>query len=158
MIFVKAEEKQEHIDAVYTILEECGKDMYEKKGLTHWLKPYPKENIIRDIREKHVFLIKDEETDKFVATITFTIDGDSVYGGKGAVIPSCARKGIGRLFMKYMEEFALEQGIYLVKCDVYDKSQHAIDFVTASGYKKVGEKNTTNFKVFLMEKHLNKGE
>ncbi|MBO5454665.1 MAG: GNAT family N-acetyltransferase [Clostridia bacterium] len=148
-------QNKEHIDAVYSILEICGKDMYEKKGLTHWLKPYPMEFIIRDADEKYVYLA--EKEGKYVATFAITIFDDYIYIGKVGVLPECAKKGIGVECMKFADNFAIENNRFITKVDVYDKSEHAVKFFTKIGYEITGGKDTTNFHVYLMEKHLNGG-
>ena len=154
MEFVKAENSNIHIDSIYSILRSCGMDMYNNKGLTHWLRPYPKESIANDINNKHVFLV--EDNGKFVATFSVYFEYDYLYLGKLAVLPECSGKGIGGKCLEFAENFAIENNVFTVKFDVYDKSTHAIDFYLKRGYVVTGEKPTTNFKVLLMEKHLGK--
>ena len=150
--FIKAEQKNNHIESIYNILYDCGQDMYNSKGLTHWKNPYKTEWIERDISQKDVFLAKEGNT--FVATFSLTTMDSCVYLSKLAVSPEFSGKGLGRQCMAYIEAFAIKKGVTLVKLDVYDKSEGAIAFYKNLGYIVTGEKPTTNFNVLLMEKQL----
>lgn len=150
--FINAENTALHIDSIYNILYKCGQDMYEKKGLTHWKRPYSKECIEKDICNKNVFLVSDDYG--YVATFTVTLSDEDLYLSKLAVLPEYAGKGIGKLCMNYIERYAKERNISLMKLDVYDKSESAIGFYKGLGFSVTGKKPTTNFVVLLMEKRI----
>jgi len=151
--FCKAFDNDECVEHIQQILLSCGNDMYEKHGLTHWLRPYSKENIKNDILCKNVFVVKDDT--EYIATFTvMQCKEDCIYVSKLAVKPECAGQGIGRQCMDFIEKFALERNIHSLRLDVYDKSRHAIDFYLKQNFSVTGERPTTNFRVLLMEKIL----
>lgn len=150
--FVRAENNPLHIDNIYKVLQECGQDMYKTKGLTHWLRPYPKDRIKEDIKTKFVFVVYNDN--EFVATFTLIVSDRDICICKLAVSPGSSGKGIGKKCMQYIEEFARVRNINILKLDVYDKSARAISFYEKLGFIVTGQKPTTNFTVLLMEKHL----
>lgn len=152
MEIIRAERNVAVIEAIYYILEACGKDMYEKNGLIHWLNPYPKENIEADIKNKSVFVVMEDE--KYIATFTLACDDDDFYLSKFAVLPEFSGKGIGKKCLEFAESFVLKNSANVLKLDVYDQSRHAIDFYLKNGFVITGEKPTRRFNVLLMEKNL----
>lgn len=142
-----------YAESIQNILLLCGRDMHERNGLTHWLRPYSKENIRNDILNKDVFIVKSDG----INIGTFTLaqnEKDSMYISKLAVVPENSGQGIGRKCMSFIEEYAIGKQAYVLKLDVYDKSLHAIDFYIKWGFIVTGERPTTNFRVLLMEKNL----
>lgn len=159
--FIKLTEKDDiYYQEVYEILKKCGKDMYEKDNLSHWLKPYPIINIKEDVKTKSVFIVKNEEytvatfmlSDK--KSIFFNDDEKFIYLSKFAVLPDMAGAGIGTRCIKYIEELVRENNFLGIRLDVYNKSQKAIDFYIKNGFTKLFESPTKHFRVVCMEKRV----
>ena len=163
MEFIKIKEKNPHlIDVVYSILKSSGAYMVETFGLMHWSKPYSKENITRDIENKDVYIVKND--DKYIATFMLSEDTsyyfqeipdeNAVYLSKLAVNPNIVNSGIGTACINYMEEVCKKNNKTRIRLDVYDKSLQAVNFYIKMGYKELFVKDTTNFRVICMEKEL----
>lgn len=152
------------VSEVYEIIKVCGEHMYKEQGLAHWRSPYPIEAIKENCKEREVFLVKDLDTDTYVHTfqlelISKFIDANEVpiaIINKFATIPTVAGKGIGKLSMDYIEEFCSNKGVSKIDLDVYDKSDHAVQFYKKRGFIITGSRPTRHFTVYLMEKRLEK--
>lgn len=55
------EEDHTYQQEVFEILKKCGRDMYEKDSLTHWLEPYSLAKIKEDTKGKSVFIVKNKD-------------------------------------------------------------------------------------------------
>ena len=143
------------IKQVYNILKDCGKDMHINQNLVHWLTPYPIESISKDCNDKFVFLVKKDF--EAIATFTLSKDEEGVLLSKFAVSPKMAHQGIGKLCLKYIEDWCRKQAFDAPKkihLDVYDKSLFAVRFYEKNGFKTTGKRPTRNFEVLLMEKNV----
>ncbi|BCB40348.1 hypothetical protein BCJMU51_5264 [Bacillus cereus] len=150
---------------VYNIIKRSGEYMFRKQGLTHWKNPYPIEAIKKNCEEREVFLIKD--LDKHVYVHTFQLEYSShssnpqideekikITINKFATIPEAEGKGIGKKSINYIEEYCRNKGISKISLDVYEKSDHAVQFYKKRGFVFTGSRSTRYFKVYLMEKCL----
>lgn len=160
-----SENDEEKIHEVYEIIRLSGQDMFFNQGLLHWKKPYPIEFIRNDCVEKHVFLAKDLGSNTYVHTfqldfMTQISNGErkdqvkAVSINKFATLPSFSGKGIGKKSFNHIEKTCLKQGISKIVLEVYDKSEHAIQFYKKRGFRVIGERPTRNFTVLEMEKHI----
>ena len=136
------------------ILNECGKDMARKYNLHHWENPMLKTMIIvvLCLLKNKVYLVKYDG----LAEATFQLKSgeDELFFEKLAVNPISGNKGYGSFCMKAIEKKAEQLGKHKVRMEVYDQSQHAIDFYLAKGYSKVGETHTLKYNSLIMEKEL----
>ena len=141
------------INKVVYILGCCGKDMYEKYGLNHWNNSWFKNFVIvcLCILKNNVYLVHDNEKNP-IATFQTKIKGNSLNLQKLATNPHYAGKGIGSFCMNEAEKYAIDNNCSRVCLEVYDKSQHAIDFYIHRNYKIVGKTNTLKYTELLMEK------
>ena len=142
----------EDIKVVYQILKNCGEDMYEKYGLTHWKIPYPFERLINDCATKEVYGVI--SNGKIIATYQMAYENQSANLTKFAVLPSCSGRGIGSACIKHMEDICRQKGLNAITLDVYNKSIHAIEFYKKNGFIAVGSASTRNFTVTLREKQI----
>ena len=76
MDVIKINGDPHEIEAVYGILKAAGDYMVQAFGLMHWAKPYSRENIQRDCKEKDVYVVRADG--KYVATFTLS-DRTSYY-------------------------------------------------------------------------------
>jgi ribosomal protein S18 acetylase RimI-like enzyme len=158
------------ISEIYEIIKGSGEYMFKQHGLVHWRTPYPREAIKKNCEEREVFLAKDIDTNKYVHTFQLEFIGDKTKThinknnnksewniatiNKFATLPKAAGKGIGKMSMVYIEEYCQKKGISNISLDVYEKSEHAIEFYKNRGFIVTGSKPTRHFTVWLMEKQL----
>lgn len=136
------------------ILNSCGRDMGIKYGLHHWDNPMIKTLVIVGVCliKNTIYLV--EDNGKEVATFQVKKKNDVLFFEKLAVMPSVGGKGYGSFCMKSIEKIAKESGLSKVQMEVYDKSQHAIDFYFHLGYKQVGKTETLKYTDVVMEKDI----
>lgn len=136
------------------ILFDCGKNM-ANDGLNHWNNGMVKTLLISVYSSfgNNVYIVRDNENN-CVATFQTKISNESLHFAKLATKPSCSGKGIGSFCIKIIEKYAIESGCKKINLEVYDKSQHAIEFYMHKGYKKCGETRTFKYTEILMEKNL----
>lgn len=151
-IFVKSTDKK-YISEIYKIIFQCGLNM-AKKGLYHWLKPYPKSSIRKDCDSKIVVLVKNMESGEYTSTFQMYINDGGLYVRKIATSPKNESKGIGQSNMQYMENYAIQQGCSKICLDVYKKSTRAVSFYIKYGFKITGETKSHFFSEYIMEKDL----
>ena len=143
-----------HFLSVAKILNRCGKDMAEKYGLHHWDNSMIKSCIIVLLcaMKNKIYLVLDGK--KKIATFQTKKIGGVLFFEKLAVIPEVSGKGYGSQCLKLIESQAKELGCHQVCMEVYDQSEHAINFYTHKGYTRVGETGTLRYTNLVMEKKL----
>jgi GNAT superfamily N-acetyltransferase len=151
--------ESDKIRVVYEIIKLCGEDMFHRLGLFHWKNPYPIEDIMKNCIEADVYLIKDKQINQYVHTfhlkfIIANIDEHTAIISKFATLPQFAGKGIGKLSLEFIENICKNKGVKKLSLDVYEKSEHAINFYKNNDFEIVGTKHTKHFKVYIMEKQL----
>lgn len=155
------------VSEIFEIIKVSGEHMFKEQGLVHWRTPYPKEFIRKNCDDREAFLVKDMDTNKYVHTFQLEFNDfpktliDSNKNemqvasiNKFATIPKVAGKGIGKKSMDYIEEYCRKKGVSEISLDVYDKSEHAIQFYKKRGFEVTGSKQTKHFTVYLMGKKL----
>lgn len=149
---------EEKIDEIYKIIKLSGENMFKTQNLTHWKTPYPKDSIKLDCENREVFLIKDIELNIYVHTFQLeftTVENEKIaYINKFATLPNASGKGIGKKSIKFIEEYCRDKEVYKIVLDVYDKSDHAIQFYKNRGFSITSSKPTKHFSVYIMEKIL----
>lgn len=137
---------------VAKILNRCGKDMSNKYGLHHWDNPMIKSCVIvfLCLLKNQIYLVLDAGTS--VATFQIKVLDDVLFFEKLAVAPNVSGKGYGSYCMKLIEKRAIKLGLKKVRMEVYDQSEHAIDFYKHKGYSQVGETGTLKYTDLVMEK------
>lgn len=137
---------------VAKILNRCGKDMSNKYGLHHWDNPMIKSCVIvfLCLLKNQIYLVLDAGTP--VATFQIKVLDDALFFEKLAVVPNVSGKGYGSYCMKLIEKRAIKLGLKKVRMEVYDQSEHAIDFYKHKGYSQVGETGTLKYTDLVMEK------
>ena len=140
------------------ILKKCGDDMYAKYNLTHWKNSYFKTLLIvfYTALKNDVYVCVNKNEGATVATFQTRRLKDTVCFSKLAVMPNSSGKGIGSFCLEQIEEMTKKEGIYTLKCEVYDKSIHARNFYISRGYKEVGNVNTLKYNELILEKKLKK--
>lgn len=148
---------QKYIDEIFKILQKSGEYMFREKGLTHWLKPYSKKNIKNDTINRKVYLVKNISNGDYVCTFQLEskrgTDGEErIEINKFSTSPKQIGKGIGTRALTFIEDNLTNSRKNVLILEVYEKSIDAIKFYEAKGFKRVGSRQTTNFRVILMKK------
>lgn len=135
------------------ILGCCGKDMSEKYGLNHWNNIWLKNFAIvcLCVLKNKIYLVYNLSGEA-VATFQTKKIGSSLRFQKLATNPQFSGQGIVSVCIKAIEDMAKEEKCSKVCLEVYDKSQHAIDFYGHRGYKICGNSNTIKYNELLMKK------
>ena len=142
------------ICSVAKILNECGKDMGLKYNLHHWDNLYLKSLLIvlLCIMKNEIYVVSDGKKD--IATFQVKCMGNALHFEKLGVRPAAAGAGYGSYCMNLIENMAKKKTINKVKMEVYDKSNHAIQFYEKRGYRKIGTDGTLKYTELVMEKEL----
>lgn len=135
------------------ILYRCGKHMAKEQALHHWDNSWLKTWVVVMLcaLKNEIYLVKNQEGTAVATFQTKTI-GDSLHFGKLATDPDQAGKGVGSFCMATIERLARQRGCKCVRCEVYDKSEHAIAFYTQKNYRVTGECNSIKYRQLKMEK------
>lgn len=141
--------------SVSNILYDCGKDMAIKYNLHHWDNGKTKSFLVAVYTSlrSNTFLVEDNNRN-CVATFQTKKIEDVLHFSKLATKPNYAGKGIGSFCMSEIEKKAVESLCKKVSMEVYDKSQHAIDFYLHKGYEKCGEVKTLKYTEIKMQKGI----
>ncbi len=145
-------ENEDALISIQNILKACGEDMFNRLGLEHWKNPYPIDAIRKNAAEREVYLIYDDGNE--VGTLQLYEENGKLVLAKLGVLPECSGKGIGSLALRFMEERAGRLGLNTLYLDVYDKSEHAVNFYLHHGFEIKGLAPTRRFSVYLMEKKI----
>ena len=126
--------------------------MASKYDLHHWDNFYLKTLAIVCIcwLKNNIYLVSNGSNK--IATFQTRKDGDVLKFFKLATVPDCMGKGIGSFCLKEIENIALSLGCKEVSCDVYDKSEHALNFYLHKGYTVCGTKETLKYKELELKK------
>jgi len=137
---------------LYTILTECGLDMRNRLGLTHWVPAYPRRLFEKEVTKGEVNSVEEHGSGKTVATFTasrkappyldlslWDMGGEpSLYLTRLAVLPHLQRRGIGRECVATVERFALDLDCRSIRLDVTERHEELLDWYLHLGYREVG--------------------
>lgn len=143
------------LSSIAKIFFQCGKDMANRYNLHHWDNSMIKSFAIAlyCALKNEVYIVTDL-TDKVIATFQIKKKDDYLFFEKLAVDPSFSNKGVGTFCLQTIERLSKDKGIKSIRMDVYDKSQHAIDFYLHKGFIVVGKENTLKYTNLIMEKRI----
>ena len=154
------------IEPVYKILKLCGQDMKFKLGLTHWYPSYPIELLSKDVEERSVYAVSENEY--IIATFTIGTqpleyyykklwkypEQQAMYVSHLAVLPELQRKGIGSWCMKNIENIAVDSGCAAIRLDAYEKYEQLLEFYRRLGYERRMIVEFQKLKLVCLEKIL----
>lgn len=146
MNFRLANEKD--IDNICRILKNLISKKY--KGL-NWDEEYPnREIIIRDIREKELFVL--ENNNGIVGSVVLNSIGEEAYDDLNwksempqiyvhrlFVNPEIKGKGYGKALMEACREYLLTKGYRSIRLDTFSENESAQSFYEKQGFEKVGQ-------------------
>ena len=149
MDIVKAAE-QDAI-SIMSLITECI-DAMEKQGIFMWNKHYPNlETIETDIKNGDAYVLRDdshcvayvainEQQSPEYDQIKWSTDGRKVLViHRLSVHPAQQGKGIGRMFMKFIEEYAVQNQYSCIRLDAYSENAGALRLYDKMGYKRLGQ-------------------
>lgn len=142
---------------VSDILYECGKYMAEKYNLHHWDNSHIKNWIIIILcaLKNNIYLVYNDNKVP-VATFQTRKTDQSYLFQKLATSPKFAGGGIGTFCLNEIERQAKNEGCYELICEVYDKSEHAMDFYKNRGYIVYGTSGTLKYTEYKLKKSIEK--
>lgn len=141
---------------VSEIIRQCGNDMFEKYGLKHWLNSKIKTFLIVlyvATKERRKIYSVSKHND-IIATYQACKVGNSYKFGKFAVSPTMNGMGVGSECIQIMTLQALKFGCSFLECEVYCKSEHALNFYLKRGFRRNGEINTLKYKELKLIKDI----
>ena len=137
---------------VHDILRQCGEDMKERFGLTHWIPAYPLHLLRQSAQEKRVYVVCD--TEQAIATFTLGNQAPPYYAQLGniweseqaralylnrlAVHPRWQRQAIGSWCLEYIEQLASEEQYEAIRFDAYAGHVKLLEFYQKAGYHQKG--------------------
>ena len=154
-------------DAVHALLTECGLDMQERLGLSHWVPAYPLD-LLRaavergEVHEVHAadgslvatFSLGDEPP-PYYRGVAWAPDGEpAVYVARVAVRPAEQGTGIGRWCMGRIETEARMRGARAVRLDAYPPHSASLRFYRGLGYAERGTVLANDRTLMCFEKLL----
>ena len=155
------------VAAVHALLTECGLDLRDRFGLSHWVPAYPL-HLLREAAERGEVYELGPEGGPLVAT--FTVGGEpppyyrgvawspegepAVYVARVAVRPSAQGAGIGRSCMAWIETEARARGARSVRLDAYARHSAARRFYRRLGYADRGTAMANDRPLACFEKLL----
>lgn len=134
------------------ILYRCGKDMARKYDLHHWNNSHIKTWIIVALclLKNHVYLVYRDK--KPLATFQTRKVNDSYLFQKLATLPDFSGAGVGTFCLNEIERMGRSSGCREIICEVYDKSERAIDFYERRGYAVYGTTETLKYNELKLKK------
>jgi GNAT superfamily N-acetyltransferase len=153
--------------AVHALLTECGLDLQERLGLSHWVPAYPLHLLHAAVERGEVHEVR-AERGPLVATFTvgedpppyyqgvaWAADGEpALYVARVAVRPSAQGAGIGRWCMKWIEGAARARGARSVRLDAYARHAASLRFYRGLGYAERGTVLANDRPLTCFEKRL----
>ena len=120
------------------------------KGLLMEIPPgHPsKEAVLKELKENYIFIHK--ENNKIKGLISFRI----LSNNKIRIDFICSiilRKGIGKKLMKKLADFSIRKKIKLIITAESSKDKRARNFYKNCGFKKYGECNSNNLKLYRIK-------
>lgn len=145
----------EEIEPLHAIVEACGRDLERRFALSHWVPPYPLDQMRDDARTRSVFAVEDDGA----IVGTFTVGPSSLAGytttlwrgpepalylNRLAVRPELQSRGVGRFAMNCVEEEARRGGFRSIRFDAIAALPPLRAFYRALGYEERGRAVNTS--------------
>jgi GNAT superfamily N-acetyltransferase len=138
-------------EAVHALLTECGLDLRDRFGLSHWLPAYPLPLLRGAVGQGNVHEVVANEG-SLVATFTVSPEAPPYYGdvpwspegepavyvSRLAVRPAEQGRGLGRWCMAWIEDDARRDGFAAVRLDAYAGHARLLRFYRSLGYDERG--------------------
>ena len=128
--------------------------MAEKYDLHHWDNSHLKNWVIVALcaLKNDVYLVFNEK--RPVATFQIRKTEHSILFQKLATSPDFAGGGIGSFCLNEIEKLGKAKDCKEAICEVYDKSEHAVNFYENRGYVVYGTAETLKYRELKLKKEL----
>lgn len=154
------------VGALHSILVECGRDMRDRLGLTHWVPAYPRQLFAELVAKGDVYSIEMRESGETVATFTASREAPpyldlslwdtsgepAVYLTRLAVLPRFQRRGIGRVCVVAVERLALEHSCRSVRLDTVEQHAELFGWYLRLGYREICRYDARGTRMVGLEK------
>lgn len=140
----------------------------EAEKVYQWDDMYPNEMVIKDdIINENLYVYIDENIIKGIIVLNETQDGEYKklkwkYSAKKQIVihrlcidPQYQGKGIAKKFLKYAEEYSMENNYGSIRLDAFTKNKTAYTMYEKLGYEKVGIVTFRKGDFYCFEKNLN---
>jgi GNAT superfamily N-acetyltransferase len=138
------------VDLLYAILVECGLDMRDRFGLTHWVPAYPRHLFEEEVTKGVVYSVEECGGGDTVATFSASSETPSyldlslwdtgrepcIYLSRLAVLPRLQHRGIGRVCVATAERFALERDCRSIRLDAVARHSELLGWYLKLGYRE----------------------
>jgi GNAT superfamily N-acetyltransferase len=136
---------------VHALLTECGLDLPERLGLSHWVPAYPLHLLGEAVERGEVHEVRGDdgalvatfstgaEAPPYYRDVAWDPEGEpAVYVARVAVRPAEQGAGVGRWCMAWIEAEARARGARSIRLDAYARHAAALGFYRALGYAERG--------------------
>ncbi|MDQ3823692.1 MAG: GNAT family N-acetyltransferase [Actinomycetota bacterium] len=155
------------VAAVHALLTECGLDLRDRFGLSHWVPAYPL-HLLREAAGRGEVYEVGPAGGPLVATFSIGREPPPYYGGvawapegepgvyvaRVAVRPSAQQAGLGSRCMRWIEGEARARGARSVRLDAYARHPEALRFYRRLGYADRGTAIANDRPLICFEKVL----
>ena len=136
---------------VMYLLQHCIED-FNKNSVYQWNHSYPDHfKLLREVEKNTLYVIKNKGV--CIGTVSFDEHQESVFDSvewknktdkflvlhRIAVFPTWQKKGIGRMLIEFVENYAKENKYNSIRLDVASSSEHLIKLYENIGYSFAGE-------------------
>ncbi|WP_220197378.1 GNAT family N-acetyltransferase [Ktedonospora formicarum] len=138
--------KPEEVDELHELLRKCGEDMRDRFGLSHWVPPYPLDQMRESTVNQRVYAVEGETG----LVATFTLDtqappyyrpdiweepnAQAIYLHRLAVLPALQGQGIGSWCLKSIETHALTENYDAIRLDAFAPHRTLLKFYRKANY------------------------
>ena len=149
MDIIKAQKQD--LSVILDIIFRCISYM-ESQGIYQWNKYYPNSDIIEnDISSENSYLLKDNG--KYIAFVAINEEQSPEYREinwlsnerkvlvihRLCVHPEFQGKGIAKIILKFIEDFAVKNNYSCIRLDAYSGNNKALKLYKNFGYNQVGQ-------------------
>lgn len=167
MNFIIKEAEPQQISIIYTLLSECGREMFDKYQLKHWYPFMSLEEFINQTTLKKLYTVFKD--DLLVATFNLSMHprdyyfdelwknpkDKAIYLGQLGISPNLQGNGIGKVCMLKVEDIASEMGCKAIRFDALEHHPWLKLFYINLGYSPVGIVRPKDWNLLCFEKVLN---
>jgi len=155
-------------DVLHSILVDCGTEMRDRLGLTHWVPAFPRPLFEEQVAKGNVFAVGDRKSGELVATFTLSRDvppfcDSSLWSKAGepalymthlAVRPGDQRRGIGRRCVAHAEHICSVEGLRSLRFDALAEHEALLRFYARLGFLEVGRYEVFAREMVAFEKRI----
>ena len=136
-----------------------GRNGIKQWNVTKYDKAYPKSYYYKASEHGEVFVLEDEETSEIVCAATLKEQDERWYDDKPAIylhnfVSKIGEKGVGKIFLKYAEEYAVNKGKDYFRLDSASDNSALTQYYESKGFLPIGKCEEGLYKGILRQKSL----